>query len=284
MKKAFKMIILCIVFFGVILFTINKIYIYLNDKSENNNFITKNPSKTEKTTTKIIPTHKKEDLYFEEFNSLKKIKILYHIYQDMEINEDTGFMIYFHGDNANDFNNGKNSKRINLLVNVAKKYNLLLIAIKTPSEDLTWWKDGENNAFYADEFINEFLLNEFDLNKDRVLLVGYSGGAEFLTENFIWRYLQKDYKGGTILFAGGSKPLNNIDFNDSFIKNFSFYYYSGTEDFMHDKVLEGANFFKEKGFSVKTDYPNGEDHFDIPFYSIVEEQLKNNFLISKNMP
>lgn len=247
-----------------------------NKTKTNQKFRTKSPTKPEITSI----DQPKEDLFFKDYQDKNGLISQVHIYAKMNITMSTGVMIYFHGDNANDFNNGQKSSRLNKLVRVAKKYNLLPIAIKTPANDLTWWSNGWQNSQYVNNFIKDNLFENYPINKKRILLVGYSGGSEFITENFIWRYGQNLFLGGgCILFAGGSQPeeyYNNYNLN--FLKSFKMHYFSGTNDFMHDKVIKGVKYFIKKGFAVTYEYPEGEDHFDLPFSIVVEERLSQGFL------
>ncbi|MEN8905466.1 MAG: hypothetical protein ABF289_05855 [Clostridiales bacterium] len=277
------------IFISVVFIFVIVLLFYVNNNTSKN-INSNKPESSEKINKKIsLKTDKikpaktneivKKDLFFRTYKSQLNYTGQYHLYEDMKLNKNTGIMIYFHGDNANDFNKGKNSKRLNLLVDVSKEHNLIPIALKTPTKDLTWWKNIESNSEYINDFFINFILKKYDINKNRVLLVGYSGGAELLSEYFIYKYGQYILNGGAILFAGGSKPpINDILFNDKFVSDFNIHFYSGTNDFMHSDVLYGVEYFMKKGFATTYEYPEGEDHYNLPFYKIVNEQLENGFL------
>jgi predicted peptidase len=221
------------------------------------------------------------DRYFQFFRAKSGIEGQYHLYGNMRTDSNTGLMIYLHGDGAEDFDNGVNSESLNKLMNAGKKNNLLPVAVKTPSFDLTWWKDGVTNAKYLNDFFIEYLFSNFNLNKERVLLVGYSGGSELITEFFMLDYAQNLFKGATILFGGGSVQYSydsNIMYSENFKKLFKIHYYTGTNDFMYEKAKYAARFFSKEGFNVSAQYPKGEDHYNLPMDTVVSQQLKKGIL------
>jgi predicted peptidase len=198
------------------------------------------------------------------------------------MNAATGLMLYLHGDGAEEFNEGRYSIDLYWLSKVAKRNNLLLAALKTPSEDLTWWKSGLINSQYIKDFIVDYIFKNFTINKDRVLLVGYSGGAEIITSSFLKTYGQYFFTGGAILLGGGSALIKPDDeevyYRSSFINSFKLHFFSGTEDYMNDYVTYSMNYFYDRGFYVTYEFPEGENHYYFPLADVVSDQLNNGFL------
>jgi predicted esterase len=118
------------------------------------------------------------------------------------------------------------------------------------------------------------IFKGYTIDKSRMLIIGYSGGAEFTTLYYVPHYGQNYCGGGAILFGCGTPPRRqHSSFNDDFKKSFTFHFYAGQNDEYLDNAQKGEDYYRGLGFSVTSDYPSGINHTNIPFAKIIEEKL-----------
>ncbi|MDO4641326.1 MAG: hypothetical protein Q4A84_06450 [Neisseria sp.] len=127
----------------------------------------------------------------------------YRIYGD-HLEEDSapyGLLVYLHGDGADEFDDAQ-SKTLQAYADIARKHNLLMIAPKTPDRgSLTWWKK-ESSPTYLSELLQE-VYRRYPIDKSRIWLVGYSGGAETISYNLLTDHSNLFQGGGALLIGGG---------------------------------------------------------------------------------
>lgn len=118
--------------------------------------------------------------------------------------EPTGFVLYLHGDGHAEFDPASSdSALLDDHAAVAREHGLLLVAPITPDERTgTWWRD-EASGEWLGEFI-EHLQETHPIDRARTWLVGYSGGAEVITNVLLPDHSDLFTGGGAILLGGGS--------------------------------------------------------------------------------
>lgn len=123
-----------------------------------------------------------------------------------------GLMVWFHGDGGHEFDHPDDDFYIagpRGVLAVAQRHDLALLLPETPDDDSrTWWRwaGPDDLSGYATALINE-TTDRCGLDRSRVALCGFSGGAEFLSHDLIpdcGRDL--DITAGLQIMIGGGTP------------------------------------------------------------------------------
>lgn len=208
----------------------------------------------------------------------------YHIYaQGVDTTKPVGLMVHFHGDGAEEFSNQK--LKLNQLSAVAKDNNMILVSIKAPNKDKVWWQGIEGNGDYARSLILNEVHAKYNIDTSRSWLVGYSGGAEFISYEMMEEHSDLFTGGGAFMFGGGGSPESFARTpSASLKKNFTPIWYTGLDDDLNnsdpgwsaiDTAREGYNFYKSTGFTkAQMVTPAGIDHFEYDEPTVVKNTLK----------
>lgn len=199
----------------------------------------------------------------------------YHLWASgLDTSRPIGLMLQFHGDGAYEFDNPGSSYSLGGakgLRNEAQRHNMILVALRSPdSGSPVWWRGGERKADYVKDLVEQVVYAHYNVAKDRSWLVGYSGGAEFVTRYLVPKHSSLFGGGGAVLFGGGGKPaVRAASFSSSFITAFPMYWYTGASDdgtcadSDYDALgdaNEGSSSYRAKGFRVTLDTPAGVCH------------------------
>lgn len=108
-----------------------------------------------------------------------------------------GLHVHVHGDGGGGYVDFPNSEL---------RYGLMGVTVKAPNPNLQWGRaQGVQHAQYLDDLIQNELIKKYNIDLDRIFFSGVSGGAYFLSGNFIPSFSQK-YKTGAFLMCGGEAP------------------------------------------------------------------------------
>lgn len=233
----------------------------------------------------------------------------YHIdATGIDLNKSIGLVVDFHGDGAYGFNNPNSSYSLggtNGIRAVAREYNMITVSALTPDRatgDLTWWWRGADYADYVYALINH-IYSKYNIDKSRVWLEGYSGGAQFITQYYLPEYGGSGQieNGGSVVFGGGDDPsggdpqhgtINPIP--SSFKQNFRMFWGAGTADSAdgtgweggYKSAQDGYAWYGNQGFVNRTTYyPQGWCHstsntctsFESKFGTYLRQQLQSAY-------
>ena len=81
-----------------------------------------------------------------------------------------------------------------------------VVSVRAPGDDGTWWLEDQDGKIHYLEQALDYVVAECGATTDRVWLVGYSGGSEFISQWFFPAYAERMAGGGFILFGGGDAP------------------------------------------------------------------------------
>ncbi|MGJ3508183.1 hypothetical protein [Enemella sp. A6] len=160
----------------------------------------------------------------------------YHLFAE-GLSDDTplGLVLYFHGDGAEEFDHPDDPDCLggpDGVVSVARERGFVTVAVRTPDTDtLTWWESGATNSEYVAALV-ERITNQYRIDPHRVWLVGYSGGAQFITQHYLPTRSDTISGGGAVLFGGGGRP-DNVDedpYADALKQHFDMFWYTGADD------------------------------------------------------
>lgn len=139
----------------------------------------------------------------------------YHVWAD-SLTAGAGLLIWLHGDGAYEHANPTSSYVFggaDGVVAQARERGYITISAKTPSGDDTWWNLGLSRANYLLALVDH-LRRGYAVHPARVILAGYSGGAQQVTQYFMNRYGEAmSAGGGLVAFGGGQRPDTTMQYS-----------------------------------------------------------------------
>lgn len=201
----------------------------------------------------------------------------YHRYAaGIDPGQPVGMMFYFHGDGAYEFDNPTDVYSLagpRGVIAEARKRNMILVPVRTPDSDDTWWNDGSANA----DFVRALILAlDAEYAPDTLWLNGYSGGAQFITQFLLPKYPSLfERGGGSIVTGGGGTPeVTPATFSSTLKANFRMHWYTGQQDTVansdegyggYDEGVNGEAYYAGQGFQTSFYWPVGVDHEDLEY-------------------
>lgn len=194
----------------------------------------------------------------------------------------------FHGDGAYEFYHPTSSYSLGGptgIIAAAHAHGCITVSLLSPDGSDTWWQNGTANARYFHDLLSK-LTSEDNVDSSRIWLVGYSGGAQFITQFYLPRYSSQIDAGGAIMFGGGGRPdsVDPPDFPSSLTANFPMFWYTGADDDGTTSPDEynairdakrGEAFYQDQGFNTSHEYPPDTAHdLDGRFGTVLDQQLK----------
>lgn len=210
----------------------------------------------------------------------------YHIYA-AGVPQPAGLVLQFHGDGAYEFTNP--TSRYSLggssgIVAQARSRGYITVPVLSPdkSGSITWWEEGEANAVYVRDLLAH-LKKTHGIKNDDIWLVGYSGGAQFITKFYLPAHSSTISGGGAVVFGGGGAPRSTRPFADSFRGDFPIHWYTGALD-DGTRSADGYNALRDaqrgkawyagRGFATSAEHPAGVAHgLSGRFGRVVAQQL-----------
>ena len=105
-----------------------------------------------------------------------------------------------------------------------------VVSVRSPGDDGLWWlEDQEGKVRYLEQAL-DYVVAECGATTDRVWLVGYSGGSEFISQWFFPVYAERMTGGGFLLFGGGDAPEEQAMFSDDAKSRLRLNWVTGTRD------------------------------------------------------
>lgn len=187
----------------------------------------------------------------------------YHIFAAGRTSTDTtplGLVLQFHGDGAYEFKNPNATYSLggaNGIRQVAIDYNMLCVPLLTPNSDGTWWTTGNKNADWVQSFIETQIFPRYNIDRSRIWLSGYSGGAQFISQYFVPECSALIVDGGAVISGGGGKPNGNTD--PSTINPFAQYFKDNY--FMHWYTYQGDTGWDDDGYNAYQDAQTGRQWY-----------------------
>lgn len=180
-----------------------------------------------------------------------------------------GLLLQFHGDGAYEFQNPNSSYSLGGsegIVSQARKRGYITVPVLAPdrSGSVTWWESGSANADYVADLVNS-LKGQYNIESEDIWLVGFSGGAQFITQFYLPRHANQIDGGGSVVFGGGGSPRVTANaFAPDLVKDFPMHWYTGANDTVGFDALgaarAGANWYSGRDFKTNLESPAGVDH------------------------
>lgn len=228
----------------------------------------------------------------ERFTDSEGLESAYHLYADaIDTSAPVGLAIFAHGDGGYSFDNPTWITRD--LAARAQASNLLFLAIATPTpaNGRTWWREGQRNAQWVREFLQTAIFPSYNIDRRRVLLLGYSGGALFTSQHMTPTHSDLFCGGGFIAYGGGQgpRPADERPFAPSFLADFRPHFYTGMEDTgcapcscdgynAYADAQRGEQWYRDAGFHTTAQFPEGIHHCNIDFAEVLDEQLNGGLI------
>jgi poly(3-hydroxybutyrate) depolymerase len=229
------------------------------------------------------------DLTNQDFTASNGLTGRFHLFGDgIPTDRPVGLLVQFHGDGAFEFEHPRSDYSLggpDGIVAKAREHGLLVVAALSPDRrgEVTWWEGGRRNADYAADLLRYVTSDRYEIDPGNIWLVGYSGGAQFITQFFLPRYSRLIDGGGSVVFGGGARPVGSPEpFAPSLKSRFPMHWYTGADDDGRDDpegydalddAEQGSAWYGREGFDVELESPDGVGHDDLPFGEVVGEQL-----------
>ena len=105
-----------------------------------------------------------------------------------------------------------------------------VVSVRAPGDDGTWWLEDQDGKIHYLEQALDYVVAECGATTDRVWLVGYSGGSEFISQWFFPAYAERMAGGGFLLFGGGDAPEEQAAFSSGAKERLWLNWGTGTRD------------------------------------------------------
>lgn len=196
----------------------------------------------------------------------------YHIYA-AGVPQPAGLVLQFHGDGAYEFNNPTSSYSLggsSGIVAQARSRGYITVPVLSPDKtgSITWWEEGDANAVYVRDLLAH-LEKTYAIKNNDIWLVGYSGGAQFITKFYVPAHSSTISGGGAVVFGGGGAPRSARPFTASFRGDFPIHWYTGAlddgsrssdgYDALRD-ARRGEAWYAQRGFTTSAEHPTGVAH------------------------
>ena len=147
-----------------------------------------------------------------------------------------------------------------------------VVSVRAPGDDGTWWLEDQDGKVHYLEQALDYVVAECGATTDRVWLVGYSGGSEFISQWFFPAYAERMAGGGFLLFGGGDAPEEKAAFSSGAKERLWLNWVTGTRD-VPANSLEGFDgsgharnslaYYRSAGFGhIWSEWPD-DDHGSI---------------------
>jgi hypothetical protein len=199
----------------------------------------------------------------------------------IDTSQPVGIFVWFHGDGAYEYNNPTDTAYLggpDGILQACIEQNMILVVPLSPDDEgtITWWEWGSKtgNAQWVKEMIHANFYNRYNIDRGRIWFGGFSGGAEFLTAQFLphWGNDLLIEAGGAVITGGGtfhSDYGGDPTFNPAYKANFRMYWRTGEDDTAansdegFDGVLAaqtGEAWYRNKGFPTDIALVPGKSH------------------------
>ena len=217
----------------------------------------------------------------------------YHVYADgIDWAQPVGVVFYFDGDywNSNKSNvYNPDSNTMQQMAQIANEKNMVFVPIISPDKDssgdgITWWQNiGENGEFFR-SFAQEFIADS-GIDSSQVWTMGYSGGAEFITNELNASRRNSWRTGGGSIMVGGGGAEKRIEAPDS-IKPIPMFWWVNCSDTDHktnpprwsaaDAANQGYKRYTDAGFDARKDGDclPGQGHLDYDLPGLLRRSLE----------
>lgn len=208
----------------------------------------------------------------------------YHVIDGgVDPSEPVGLVIHLHGDGGAEY--ADPSGRTTCLAAVAASHNALLAVPLTPdcTGRCTWWDELRPNLQWLRALVEDRLLTDLPVERDRLTWMGYSGGAEMLSYGILSDARDLVTSGAVMVGGGGAPRSLQEPATQEQRDALRLWWFTGRQDDGTDRAAdfdavaaatEGQRFYDDRGFQrTRLMILPERDHFDMPDARILDELM-----------
>jgi hypothetical protein len=161
-----------------------------------------------------------------------------------------GMLVYLHGDMHLELAGSYFMEKMKTL---GERYNLIPVAVYSPSSSARWWDGGSRNAEVLHQLLTK-LKADYGMNSDRVYFYSMSGGSLFNSAYFIPMY-GEFYKGASAFMCGGARSDMESGKLGKIVRNFKMLFYTHPTDFLYSSAVESYKMYRSMGADAQFENP-----------------------------
>ncbi len=220
----------------------------------------------------------------------------YHLFTSAVRGPVKGLVVYLDGDGMYGHDNPTSTWALGGsqgVVAQAAERGYATLSVRTPdSSNRTFWHQGPSNASYVEALVQAVRR---ELRVTTTWLVGYSGGAQLITQFLLPAHSASFTSGGALITGGGGAPATGGSFAPAAVSGFSLHWHTGALDDGRN-TLDGYNaladarrgmaFYAARSFRATRSEPAGLDHnaMGTRFGATLAEQLDRASVPRVNAP
>ena len=200
----------------------------------------------------------------------------YHIFAaGLDWSRPVGLLVYTDGSGGYGLDNPNSTYLLDAdgdagLVAVARKHNLLLLTPEAPAPGCdgtdNCWYDSRNavgKARWSSDLISR-VTSQYDIDLDRVVIGGYSSGAQWTTRFFLPAHGEAHSVDLAVAIAYGGAPATKASFSQEYRRSTVVSFDTGTADEAYTTNSWGArggySWYTDAGFVTDATWPSGVGH------------------------
>ncbi|MDO5499876.1 MAG: hypothetical protein Q4F67_09370, partial [Propionibacteriaceae bacterium] len=210
----------------------------------------------------------------------------YHVFASgVDTARPVGLMVFADGSGGDGFYNPRSPYQLDAggedgLVAVARKHNMILLTPVAPppgcdydgnlrrnrGDNANCWYDPDNargKAQWSSDLLHH-VKSEFDIEFDRVVVGGFSSGAQWATQFWAPAHGEEHEVDLTVAIGYGGAPVATPKFSEGYKSETAFAWDTGTADHAYrtDQYgsIGGYNWYTDHGFQTHATWPPGVDH------------------------
>lgn len=212
----------------------------------------------------------------------------YHVLADgVDPERPVGVVYHFHGDGGFEYDHPEYA--VSCMAEVARERNMLLVVLQTPDHDdpeVTWWEERGRNAEWFRALVEQRLRADYPLDPERTWFTGYSGGAQFISQELLADHADLLPGGGAVMMGGGQRPNSDpaTEPTAAQLEDLRLHWDVGRLDDGSDPAAtfdalsaarDGYRWYTRWiGFEdTSLEVRRGIDHFGLPYAGILEDVL-----------
>lgn len=200
----------------------------------------------------------------------------YHlITEGLDWSKPVGVLVYADGSGGHGFDNPGSDYLIggeNGLAAIAAKHNLVLLVPEAPApgcdgEDNCWYDRDLDAAAAKAQWSSDLLTQvkgQYDIDEDRVVVGGYSSGAQWTTQTFLPAHGAEQSVDLAVPIAYGGAPRTDLNAPEEWKNDVVISWDTGTSDPAYGTAswesVGGYNAYTEAGFTTDYLWPAGVAH------------------------
>ncbi|WP_432533448.1 alpha/beta hydrolase family protein [Kineococcus arenarius] len=224
----------------------------------------------------------------------------YHVFaKGLDWSKSVGLLVYGDGSGGYGLDNPNASHLLDAdgrtgLVAVAKKHNLLLVVPEAPGPgcngyDNCWFDStAPQKAAWSNALVDQ-VKSQYAIDTDRIVIGGYSSGAQWATRWFLPTYGEAQSVDLAIAIAYGGAPAVAGKFSSAYKASTTVSFDTGTADQAYSTssagALGGHKWYTAAGFTTDATWPAGVGHSRSgQFAAIVDREVSQHLRPAAALP